>query len=503
MDRNAILTGNEAGLLAYFDCTEGLGLGNLGTSNTLADKTGNGNNGLASGYVERGLVFDGVNDQVTVPDTDELSITGDFTLEAWVKPTDFNGFNAIVSKVNVIAFPTPYDFYLLSGSGLPNVLVGNGGTFDSATGLVAPTPGQWNHLAVVRSGNTITHYLNGVPNGTGTITQPTLDGDMPFIIGGRVEQSIWMRGALDDVRVWNVARSQAEINDKYQDRLIGNENGLVAYYPFTDSPGFDYYDASTDKIQDKSSNALHGTPLGFTSSYPQTSSWAFGAPVSGTDTDGDGVGDRCDLCQGDDATGDTDMDGICDDIDPDTPVTCDGSVISIDAITYSLSGDDVRASETITTNGSVIVPDGAEVTYTAGTSITLKPGFQAQGIFTARIDDCTPVVQTSVPSEEDAMTTIDWRIPDEEIGELDMMLFPNPTFGEVTTQYFLPKGGPVNLVLFDAQGRYVKSLMENWPQDAGRHQVQWQTNRLADGMYWVQIRTTAGVLVQKLLVHKP
>jgi hypothetical protein len=505
MDRNAILTGNEAGLLAYYDGNEGDPSINARDFVALKDKTGNGNDGAFQNYLsvgERGLVFDGLNDYVSVPDADEISLLGDFTLECWVNVADFSSFRSIVGKTNgVNSQPFPFDYYLLTGSGIPSVLVGNGVSSQVVNATNAPAAGQWAHIAVVKSGTTVTHYLNGQPNGSGTITTTAADNNSTMLIGGRADQAIWMKGRLDDLRIWDVARTETQINDNYTQRLTGSENGLVAYYPLTDIPGFTPIDQS-GTVYDRTMNANDGTALNF-GTIPVSAALTYGAPVSGTDSDGDGVGDRCDLCDGNDATGDTDMDGICDDIDPDTPVTCDGSVISIDAITYSLSGDDVRASETITTNGSVIVPDGAEVTYTAGTSITLKPGFQAQGIFTARIDDCTPVAQTSVPSEEDAMTTIDWRIPDEEIGELDMLLFPNPTFGEVTTQYFLPEGGPVNLVLFDAQGRYVKSLMENWPQDAGRHQVQWQTNRLADGMYWVQIRTTSGVRVQKLMVYKP
>ena len=511
MDRNAILTGNEAGLLAYYDATEGTPASNQINGPLLVDKTGNGNNGTFQNY-GRGLNFDGVNDYISVPDADELSLLGDFTFECWVNMTDFNGFRSIVSKTNAgNAQPFPFDYYLLSGSGQPRILVGNGSTSELVNASSAPPLGQWAHIAVVKSGTTVTHYLNGAPNGSGTINAATADNNGPMLIGSRANLGIWMKGRMDDLRIWDVARTPTEISNHYNQRLTGTENGLVAYYPLTDLPGVFNVDQS-GTVYDRTSNGNNGSTINF-GSIPVNNTWAYGAPVFGTDSDGDGVGDRCDFCDGNDATGDTDMDGICDDIDPDTPVTCDGSVITIDAITYDVgpvgpggTGTYVRASESITTNGAVIVPTGATVTYTAGTSITLKPGFEARGpftTFTARIEDCTSAVQLSEPEDTNPMAAIDWRIPAEEIGELDMMLFPNPTFGEVTTQYFLPEGGPVNLVLFDAQGRYVRSLLENWPQDAGRHQVQWQTNRLADGMYWVQIRTTAGVLVQKLNVYKP
>lgn|GEM_PF-4080553 len=507
MDRNAILTGDEAGLLAYYDGNEGDPSINARDFVTLNDKTGNGNDGAFQNYLsvgERGLVFDGLNDYVSVPDADEISLLGDFTLECWVNVPDFISFRSIVGKTNgVNSQPFPFDYYLLRPSGIPSVLVGNGVSSQVVNATNAPAAGQWAHIAVVKSGTTVTHYLNGQPNGSGTITTAAADNNSTMLIGGRADQAIWMKGRLDDLRIWDVARTGTQINDNYTQRLTGSENGLVAYYPLTDVPGFTHIDQS-GTVYDRTMNTNDGTALNF-GTIPVSTALTYGAPVSGTDSDGDGVGDRCDLCQGDDATGDTDMDGICDDIDPDTPVACDGTVISIDAINYNGSTN-VRASETITTNGSVVVPDGAEVAYTAGTSITLRPGFTAQGLFTARIDDCIPAVMNAVASDSTELMTahqsIEWRIPDEEIGELDMMIFPNPTSGVVTTQYFLPKGGPVHLVLFDTHGRWVKSLLENWPQDQGRHQVTWDTSQLSSGLYLVQIRSASGIRVQKLMVSK-
>ena len=501
MDRNAILTGNEAGLLAYYDATEGTPQSNLTDDPILMDKTSNGNNGTFINFNGRGLTFDGIDDRLQFPSNSavDFGTNQNFTIEFWVNiPSGYSTSGVILEKLNT-GFGYPYairytgpskKLVFLRYDGTANPSVATNSTFDDD---------QWHHVAFVKDGATLRIYVDGQEDATtnDTVTgQVTGNGVVYFGSRGTGE---YTKGSFDELRFWNEARTSTQINDNLNNTLTGSETGLVGYYPFTklaSAPNF-----PGGGILDQSPTGNNGFAVGIpTYSAPD---WTYGAPVSGTDSDGDGVGDRCDLCQGDDSTGDTDMDGICNDIDPDTPVTCDGSVISVDAITYSLSGDDVRASETITTNGSVVVPDGAEVTYTAGTSITLKPGFVAQGIFTARIDDCTPAVQLSEPDDTDPMAAIDWRIPAEEIGELDMMLFPNPTFGEVTTQYFLPEGGPVNLVLFDAQGRYVKTLIQNWPQDAGRHQVQWQTNRLADGMYWVQIRTTVGVLVQKLNVYKP
>ncbi len=69
-----------------------------------ADATTNGNNGTlngptwTTGRFEAGLNFDGVNDYVLVNDASSLDITGELTLEAWIKPTELTYYHVIVAK---------------------------------------------------------------------------------------------------------------------------------------------------------------------------------------------------------------------------------------------------------------------------------------------------------------------------------------------------------------------------------------------------------------------
>ena len=39
------------------------------------------------------------------------------------------------------------------------------------------------------------------------------------------------QGKIDEVRMWSVARTQDEIQANMNKTLVGNETGLVAYYP--------------------------------------------------------------------------------------------------------------------------------------------------------------------------------------------------------------------------------------------------------------------------------
>jgi len=55
-------------------------------------------------------------------------------------------------------------------------------------------------------------------------------------IGGNPRGS-YFNGTIDEFRVWNVARSGAEITAAMGKTLAGNEAGLTAYYKFNEAPG--------------------------------------------------------------------------------------------------------------------------------------------------------------------------------------------------------------------------------------------------------------------------
>ena len=97
---------------------------------------------------------------------------------------------------------------------------------------------QWAHIAVSYDGNTVQAYVNGnlvsTVSATGAIVDfyPTLN---EFSIGGRQNTaSFRFQGLIDDVRVWNVARTGAQIQANYQTPLTGAEAGLAGYWNFAE-----------------------------------------------------------------------------------------------------------------------------------------------------------------------------------------------------------------------------------------------------------------------------
>ena len=68
-----------------------------------------------------------------------------------------------------------------------------------------PTPGTWYDLAVVKSGNNYTFYLNGVANGTATTTIAVPDVAATFQVGPGGGE-LYFNGQIDDLRLWNTAQ---------------------------------------------------------------------------------------------------------------------------------------------------------------------------------------------------------------------------------------------------------------------------------------------------------
>ena len=62
-------------------------------------------------------------------------------------------------------------------------------------------------------------------------------------VGTRSDDAAYLNGFMDEVRVWNTQRTQAELDANFKTTLCGTEAGLVHYYKFNN----DYVDAGSGK----------------------------------------------------------------------------------------------------------------------------------------------------------------------------------------------------------------------------------------------------------------
>jgi gliding motility-associated-like protein len=183
-------------------------------------------NVIIKGY-NNSLNFDGTDDFVQAGAPLPIAANDNFTYEAWVRPTVIDSYRGFLGT------------HVPNGGRGPSMWVGPNGSLhtDSYSGstrfdmLVDDffTVNAWVHVAWVKNGTTYTIYKNGVQVTTATAPASVLLPNANFTIG---KLDNFFAGTLDEVRIWNTARTAQEINDNISATLNGNETGLAAYYTF-------------------------------------------------------------------------------------------------------------------------------------------------------------------------------------------------------------------------------------------------------------------------------
>jgi Concanavalin A-like lectin/glucanases superfamily/Secretion system C-terminal sorting domain len=122
----------------------------------------------------------------------------------------------------------------VSGWSDKHIISTSGGTTGVAVGTGA-TDGNWHHVAMTwQKGVSLGFiaYLDGVRGSRRTATNvnlPTMTSGL--YLGSNNGTSEFMNGTIDEVRVWNVARTQAEIRANMCSLTLP-QTGLVMYYKF-------------------------------------------------------------------------------------------------------------------------------------------------------------------------------------------------------------------------------------------------------------------------------
>ena len=181
------------------------------------------------------LNLEGSNDYVDCGDDSSLQITGNtITLEAYV---NFNSFASAPFLGNIInKDDTGNDSgYMLraGGNGIVNFVVGNGvwnETFSPANSISENT---WHHIAAVYNGTTAKIYVDGTEVTSQSFSITIGNANKNLMLGKDSSYSDrFLDASIDDVRIWNVARTAEQINGSKNCELQGTETGLVAYYKF-------------------------------------------------------------------------------------------------------------------------------------------------------------------------------------------------------------------------------------------------------------------------------
>jgi hypothetical protein len=111
----------------------------------------------------------------------------------------------------------------------------------SASSIPANT---WTHIAATYDQTSIKIYINGVLDGTLNASSPLPTGNEVWYLGKRFGGPDMISGVMDEIRIWNVARTQAQIQAVMNTSVPTNSTGLRAYYKLDESAGTSTADAT-------------------------------------------------------------------------------------------------------------------------------------------------------------------------------------------------------------------------------------------------------------------
>jgi len=278
---------NRVSFLSHFDGSSS------GVNNVFDDGSSSNHTITASGNVTQGSFgpfarpdgYWGVNfsnDFLTINGAGDF--TGDYTLEAWVFVNAADGNyveityeNAFGGKINVVKINNGTD---------QNWLFGNNNTPSEVTQTFNTTTfssNTWTHIAVVRSSNVVSVYINGVADSN----TPSLSGgvaDFEVIGGGRglsVGSANLFEGNISNVRFSSVARYTS--------------NFTPSTSPFSSDANTDLLTCQSNRFVDNSNNARTVAPTGnpaISAFGPFLTSEVYDPAVNGASAYFDGNDDR-------------------------------------------------------------------------------------------------------------------------------------------------------------------------------------------------------------------
>ena len=188
---------------------------------------------------------------VSIPDSAALDITGAFTVEAWVSITNSAGgedCRSIVGK----GFLSTWWLGQCNVAGQPLLRSYLKGSGSLKQGGVIPH-GVLTHVAVVFTGVERRHYINGELAATFAEAGPLPTNGSALRIGSDLNWERSPTGLIDEVRLWNVARTTDQIRASLNKRIVA-QPGLVARWTL---------DGNGNDVVSTHDGSVQGTGIGF------------------------------------------------------------------------------------------------------------------------------------------------------------------------------------------------------------------------------------------------
>ena len=220
------------------------------------------------------LQFDGVDDLLDCGNSSSLQITGNkITLEAWINVSEFKNqpFAGSVIVKDQGGIDAGY-MIRCGGDGIVNFNIGNGSWHEINSPANSIHLNTWQHVAATYDGIFMKIYVDGnltaEANLTGlnignAINSNLLIGESPGF-SGRV-----FNGKIDEIRIWNIVRSQSQIQETMNIPLPSEyysspDSGLVGYWQLDEGAG-----QTASDLSFFANNAVLGTSVNPDAGDPQ------------------------------------------------------------------------------------------------------------------------------------------------------------------------------------------------------------------------------------------
>jgi hypothetical protein len=186
------------------------------------------------------------------------SSTGSFTIEGWINPSE-----SMTSASGIIFLKQDSVALLIDNANLGVRL--NGGVWSNFSTSASVRINEWQHIAMVKSTTNLYLYLNGSLVYQNASVVANISSNTKYVgIGGdgwngtstlTSPQTSLFSGGIDEVRIWNFARSLSDIRNSMNRKLSGNTAGLLANWDFNGT-------GSSTTIFDRTSNGYNLTIYG-------------------------------------------------------------------------------------------------------------------------------------------------------------------------------------------------------------------------------------------------
>jgi hypothetical protein len=198
---------------------------------------------LSAQVIGQALLFDGVDDYVSLGNSIVFNVDTAVTYEAWIRPDStsafiFNKWVNFQEDKQMAYSGDKVTFYMHN--------VFSGVSLVSSSSI---SKHQYTHVAATYDGSTAILYINGVFDTSKSVGFPVSNSGGVLYLAHNPDrfdnQSAFM-GVIDEFRIWNTARTESEIQSTMNQSLTGNEPGLIGYWKFDEGQGTITADATSN-----------------------------------------------------------------------------------------------------------------------------------------------------------------------------------------------------------------------------------------------------------------